>query len=638
MPTITFHPADRRADAPAGTELLAAAREAGVDIDAACGGKGTCGQCRVRVLAGELAPGDPGCLSPEETADGWVLACMARLAEKDVTVHVPDRPGRAGGKFADEEPTVHVAPHLLPTADDLSPVTVRHCLTVPPPRAGDGLGDLERLLRAMQGSLGDDRPIRCDPHALATLADAVRADGGRVTVTTWPDGPVERIAAVEPGDTTAGHLVAAVDVGTTTVAVELLDAATGRTLAIRSGYNDQISCGLDVIGRINYARRPDRLDELRRRGVESVNGLLSKAAADAGRAAADIDAVTLSGNTTMTHLLLGLPPEHIRLDPYTPTVLDVPAVTASQAGLAARPTAPVAFSPCVGSYVGGDITAGLLCTEIAAGCDELCLFVDIGTNGELAVGNAEFLLGCACSAGPAFEGGGIGCGMRAAAGAIEKVAVEPETATPAVETIGDVAPAGICGSGMIDLLANLFAAGWLDPAGKLNRERPSEAIRVDGRRARYVLASAAEAADGEPIAIDEADIENILRAKAAIYAGASLMLAQLGLGFDDVTHVYIAGGFGRFLNLDQALVLGLVPDLPRERFRFLGNASLAGSHMAAMSAEHRRRQRDLADRMTYLDLSTDPTYMDQYTAALFLPHTDPTRFPTVARRLKDARP
>jgi uncharacterized 2Fe-2S/4Fe-4S cluster protein (DUF4445 family) len=282
--------------------------------------------------------------------------------------------------------------------------------------------------------------------------------------------------------------------------------------------------------------------------------------------------------------------------------------------------------------VGGDITAGILCTDLATATEEVNLFIDIGTNGEIVLGNSSFLMTCACSAGPAFEGSGIECGMRASTGAIEKVQVDPATGLARYSTVGNVPPRGICGSGMIDLVAQLFLTGWIDAAGKFDRVRPCAAIRIEGRRASYTLAAAGESGTGKPILVTEIDIENILRTKASIYAACALMLSQVGLRFEDLRHIYIAGGFGRFLDLENATVIGLVPDLPRERFRYIGNSSLMGSYMVVVSQDYRQRQLELAQRMTYLELNTDPAYMEQYTGALFLPHTDPTRFPSVTAR------
>jgi uncharacterized 2Fe-2S/4Fe-4S cluster protein (DUF4445 family) len=337
----------------------------------------------------------------------------------------------------------------------------------------------------------------------------------------------------------------------------------------------------------------------------------------------------ISGNTTMLHLLLGLNPEYIRIEPYTPTIMKSLYLTAAEVGVEINPDSWICLSPCVGSYVGGDITAGLLCTDLATDSTEVNLFIDIGTNGEIVIGNCDFLMACACSAGPAFEGGGIDCGMRASLGAIERVDVDAATGTCRYWTVGGTRPLGICGSGMIGLLADLFLTGWIDSAGKLNRAIPSPAIEIVGRNAYYILVPAEKSGTGKALRINESDIENIIRTKAAIYSACALMLKQVDLTFDDLSCIYIAGGFGRFLDLDKATVLGLIPDLPREKFKYIGNSSLMGSYMTLISRDYYLRQIELANRMTYIELSTDPAYMDQYTAALFLPHTDATRFPTV---------
>jgi uncharacterized 2Fe-2S/4Fe-4S cluster protein (DUF4445 family) len=446
------------------------------------------------------------------------------------------------------------------------------------------------------------------------------------------------VIRVEPGDQTTRHYGIAVDIGTTTVSVQLVNLTLATIEGTRSDYNDQIACGLDVISRINYARRADRLEDLRQRVLATINRLILQVTEAAGVDPIDVDNAVVSGNTTMMHLLLGLPPEYIRLAPYTPTIMESPYLSAAEVGIAINPESWICFSPSVGSYVGGDITAGMLCTDLATDTPDVNLFIDIGTNGELVVGNNEFLLTCACSAGPAFEGGGIECGMRAALGAIERVEVDPDTGVPLYWTIGNVRPKGICGSGMIALLADLLKTGWLDAAGKLNRTRSSPAIQAEGRHARYVLAQASESGANKAITISEQDIDNIVRAKAAIYAACSLLMEQAGMTFDDLANVYIGGGFGRFLNLEKAVIIGLVPDLPREKFHYIGNSSLLGSFIALVSQEYRQRQLDLARRMTYVDLSSESRYMDQYTSALFLPHTDPERFPSVQALIRTCKP
>lgn len=637
MPSITFQPSGKRIEVPARTELLDAARQAGVEVDASCGGRGTCGKCMVRVVAGQVdANPSLGLLPATAVADGYVLACRTHVPETDLTVEIPGALGRQGAQIAAGDETALVRGDLLPRNWDYDTLSVKWCVTVPAPRREDGLSDLDRLTRRIQKDWG---PVELDYplSVIRALAETLRAQAGVVTVTLIRTTGRIHVIRVEPGDQTMKHYGIAVDVGTTTVSVQLVNLTVASIEGTRSDYNDQIACGLDVISRINYARRADRLAELRQRVLATINRLILQVAEAGGVSAADIGNAVVSGNTTMVHLLLGLQPEYIRLDPYTPTVLEVPYLAAAEVGLVINPESWIHFSPGVGSYVGGDITAGMLCTDLATDTADVNLFIDIGTNGELVVGNNEFLLTCACSAGPAFEGGGIDCGMRAALGAIERVEVDPATGVPLYWTIGNVRPKGICGSGMIALLADLLKTGWLDAAGKLDRARPSPAIRIEGRHASYILAPEGESGLAKAITINEVDIENIIRAKAAIYAACALLLEHAGLTFGDLANVYIGGGFGRFLNLEKAVMIGLIPDLPREKFHYIGNSSLMGSYIVLVSQDYRQRQLDLARRMTYVDLSSDPKYMDQYTSALFLPHTDPDQFPNVHARIRPCR-
>ncbi len=636
MPTLTFHPSGKSVEADPGSLLLDAARAAGIDLDAPCGGKGVCGKCIVRVSDGQVESDGLSGVTAHMAAEGYVLACKTRVGLGPATIEVRQDAARETGKFSDGDEMYLIQSELLPQQWDYGPLAVKWMVQVPPPQPEDGLSDFDRLTRAIQRDWGK-QDVLCSLRILRELADALRGEGGLVTVTLVFDEANLHIIRIEPGNRTTRHYGIAVDVGTTTVAVQLINLTVAKVMATRTTYNGQIPCGLDVISRINYARTPERLEELRRRVLTTANELIAQASEACDVAPEEITNAVFSANTTMTHLLLGMQPEYIRLAPYTPTVMEIPYLTANEVGVAINPDSWICFSPNNGSYVGGDITAGLLCTDLAAHAEGIALFLDIGTNGELVVGNRDFLLSCACSAGPAFEGGGIECGMRAAGGAIERVEVDPDTGVARYGTIGGLPPLGICGSGMIDLLANLFLSGWMDPAGKLARDRSSPAIRMEGKRAVYTLVAAAQSGTGAPITISELDIDNILRAKGAIYSACTLLMNQIGIEAGDMTLVYIAGGFGRFLPLDRAIVLGLLPDIPRDRFRFIGNSSLTGSYMVAVSQDFRRRQLDLARRMTYIDLSNAPGYMDEYMSALFLPHTDIARFPSVAAAMERRR-
>jgi uncharacterized 2Fe-2S/4Fe-4S cluster protein (DUF4445 family) len=631
MPFVTFLPQNIRVEAASGASLLDAAHEAGAILDAECGGEGVCGKCRVRIVSGPIPPGSADFLPQNLLDAGCILACKAALGDEDLIVETTAA-SRGQGQFAEDA----VDEAAVPDRALSRPLAQRFHLAVPPAAPEDGLADADRFAVALGKALPEcvgrapDIPL----PVLRTLAQTLRREDGRVSATLALRGENARIIDISPGHDARSLLGAAVDIGTTSVTVSLLDLQSGARLASQSDFNAQISRGLDVISRINYAARPERLEELRRLVLDTINRLVREAAASKGFAPEDIVAAVLAGNTVMSHLVLGLPPEHIRLEPYTPTVREFPTFIAEALGLCMHPRAEIFLSPCVGSYVGGDIVSGLLTTNLAGDASDpeaMELFLDIGTNGELAVGGADFLMTCACSAGPAFEGGGVSCGMPAGAGAVERISIDPQTGALALSVIGGGAPKGLCGSGMISLIAELFRAGLLDPAGKFDRSGASPRIRVDGRRAVFTLAEAAESATDAPLVVNETDVENLIRAKAAIYCACDLLLTHIGLTFDDVATFSIAGGFGRFLNLEDAVTIGLLPDVDRAKFRFLGNACLTGARLALLSEDRRAKQIELARSMTYAELMTSPEYMDGYTAALFLPHTDGTRFPSVKK-------
>jgi uncharacterized 2Fe-2S/4Fe-4S cluster protein (DUF4445 family) len=629
MPLITFVPGGKTIEAQQGTELLDAVHKAGISLDASCGGEGTCGKCLVRIESGRIESAASELLTPAQVDQGFVLACKSRIIDAPAVVEIPAQSSRGTESFIDEtEVTCFEDRDSFFDKQKLDPPVSKFFLDVPNAKLQDGLSDVDRLIRAIQNRCGKQEitvPLQIIRHA----AEILRTDNGRVTATLIEHSNQIYVGALESGDRTSRQFGVAVDIGTTTVAVQLVDCKTAGMLATRTAYNDQIDCGLDVISRINYARRPERLEELRARVLKTINRLVKAVCQACDVDPREVTSAVAAGNTTMIHLLLGLSPEHIRLEPYTPTILQSLSLTAREIGIDISPETIVYIPPAIGSYVGGDITSGLLCTSIASGSEEVNLFVDIGTNGELVIGNHEFLLACACSAGPAFEGGGIECGMRAAAGAIDRVSVDPETGITAWQTIGNLKPAGICGSGMISLLADLFLTGWIDPAGKLRRDKDSPALRIEGRQARLIIVPGKDSASGKPILISEADLENIIRAKAAVYAACSLMLEQVGMDFEHLANIFVGGGFGRFLDIEKAVMIGLLPDLPRERYRYLGNSSLMGACKTLVSRKSRVHQLELCQRMTYLELNTNPAYMNQYTGALFLPHTDIDRFPSV---------
>jgi uncharacterized 2Fe-2S/4Fe-4S cluster protein (DUF4445 family) len=547
-------------------------------------------------------------------AGRFVEACQTAVGS-DIVVRVPEN--RASDMLVVGDSHL-LARNVLPTPDRLTPLYMSEKLVVPPATLEEHYSDWNRLRR----TLIEKHPGCCLSASLAVLrklAAVLRESDGEVTAGMREFAGGFHVLDITAGFAAQSPLGLAIDIGTTTVAVQLVSLASGKVLSTRTSYNLQLRRGADIISRIDYARTPERLNELRVLVLETINTLIG----ETGAKPDEIRAASIAGNTTMIHLLLGLQPKYIREAPYVPTVNPIPAFSAAEIGLAIHPEAVVECAPGVGSYVGGDITAGLLSTEIPTNRGAVFLFIDIGTNGEIVIGNADWMVACACSAGPAFEGAGIKCGMRATEGAIERVTIG-ETLT--CKVVGDGKPAGICGSGLISLLGELFKSGLVDQSGHFR----------DGSSS-FLIESAQHTASGQDLVITTSDIENLIRTKAAIYAACTLILDNVGLKLADISRVFIAGGFGRYLRIPDAIRIGMLPDLPLRRFSYIGNSALTGAYIALLSRKHRRKLAEIAAQLTYVDLSSDPRFMDAYVKAMFLPHTDANQFPSLAAEIENHR-
>jgi uncharacterized 2Fe-2S/4Fe-4S cluster protein (DUF4445 family) len=630
---VAFLPGGEMAQVASGTSLLDAAAAAGVELDAPCGGQGRCGRCKVSVRGEGLERRDNARLPAAEVAAGAALACQTYVTAP-VEVTVPLRP--------DEEvrPHGHAAaqPEMLPVSCDWrqNPAVRTFCMQIEPPSLADNTSDLDRLRRELARQHGID-DLRAELPMVKDLGRRLREADWRVCLTLemrdWVYGSYlpPRLIDVRPTSEPGFNYGLAVDVGTTSVVAYLVDFTTARVTDSSSAYNKQIACGEDVISRIVYSKRKGGLERLQRLVVETINELIAKLEARTGVRGSDIHEVSVAGNTTMTHLLLGLDPRYLREEPYIPTISVPPKLIAAEVGLNVNPAARVHAMPAVGSYVGGDITAGVISSGLFA-ADRLTLFIDIGTNGEIVLGTKEWLIACACSAGPAFEGGGVSDGMRASSGAIEDVWVNAETYEPTFRTIDDAPAVGICGSGLIDLLGELFTTGVVDRSGRIDRRLAdvTPRVRTNGNGvAQYVVAFDHEAGADHDIVLTESDVTSLMRAKAAIYAGYSVLCRSVGVQLDQVEQILIGGAFGQYLDVEKAIRIGLLPDLPVERFHFLGNTSVMGAYTALLCVNMRHDVLDVAAKMTYLELSADNTFMNDYTSALFLPHTDLDTFPTV---------
>jgi uncharacterized 2Fe-2S/4Fe-4S cluster protein (DUF4445 family) len=559
-----------------------------------------------------------GKLGQKERDKGFVLACQT-YPKEDLLIEVPKESMLAvGDKIA-----ISRSRDLFELFESfnvpVSPVVKPVCLAVPPPTIHDNISDIERLKRVLEEK--GIKGMRFSHAFVSSMAKALREADWEIIL-----GYTEDLEAVfiSNGNKYKDKYGLAVDIGTTTVVVDLVDMVDGRLIDVGSTYNSQMRYGDDVITRIIHATEGGGLSELRDAVIGDINDIISPLVERHSIEREDIESVVVAGNTTMTHLFWGLDPAPIREEPYIPTVTFFPKWKAGTAKIAASSQAPVYTVPCVASYVGGDIVAGVLASRMHRN-PEIALFMDIGTNGEIAVGNNEWLVTAACSAGPCFEGSGIRHGMRATEGAIEKVRIDPKSYEPELGVIGDAKPVGICGSGMIDAISEMFLTGVIDQKGKLARHRKTDRIREGEDGFEFVFAR-----EGRDVALTEVDIENIIRAKAAIYAGVSLLLKEVGFGLDAVERVYIAGGFGNYLNVERAVILGMLPDLPKEKFSFLGNTSITGAYLCLLSESLRREAEEVASKMTYMELSVSRGFMDEYLSALFLPHTDIGLFPTVA--------
>ena len=623
------------ATAAPGETLLETARAANVAIDAPCSGNGSCGKCRVKLLEGSVEGLQTSHITDEDYAAGWRLSCASKVTS-DVTVLVPDIASayQSRMKTADLSTGEEIA-IFTRLEEDLKAAGVAFSndfveteVAMEAPTLEDTMPDTERLTLALQDALGCQE-VRLSYPAVHKLAAVLRQSGFRVTAAgTLHDG-VMQVMDLRPFDAPQPMCGLAIDIGTTTVSAVLMDLKTGKLLAKGSGGNGPIRYGADVINRIVEQGRPGGVERLQKAIVEETLQPLTRALCrSAGVEAERILRCCVASNTTMNHLLLGVDADPVRMEPYIPTFFRWDGLKASDIRLIANPDARVVLAPNIGSYVGGDITAGTLTSRIWDK-DEFSLFIDLGTNGEIVFGNRDFMMSCACSAGPAFEGGDISCGMRATDGAVEAVTIDRETLEPVLSIVGKPGqkPVGICGSGIIDVIAELYRTSAISAKGHFVREN-RRILRDEHGMGRYVLAFSSESDTGREIAITEVDIECFIRAKGAIFSAIHIMLSSLDMDVSVLEHIYVAGGIGSGINMDNAVRIGMFPDVDRELFTYIGNSSLAGAYALTLSTAAEEKVHQLASNMTYLELSTESRYMEEFVAACFLPHTDRELFPS----------
>jgi len=630
---VTFLPQGETVHVEKGTTLLEASAKAGIYVNSICGGDGICGKCKLIVKEGDVITRPTTLLKREEIRKGYILACQAKVAG-DVVVEVPPE-SRAEGKILIDKDAQRFRALYAPLKGQVFfkyyPLIQKLYLELPPPTLQDNVSDHLRLYRGIRRKR--EIPImQTGLKIIRSLPFTMRECNWKVTATLGIRGGTVEVIQVEEGNTSDRNFAVAVDVGTSTVVAHLVNLNTFETMDAEATYNSQMIYGEEVTRRIIYAELKGG-DKLREAIVDDINNLITTLISRNNLRLNDVMAVVCAGNTAMIHFLLELDPSQIRREPYIPVCTCPPPVRAAEVGIRINPRGLLYSLPSIASWVGADITAGILATGLYQ-AEELTMLIDIGTNGEIVIGNKDWMVCCSASAGPAFEGSGVKSGMRAAEGAIEKVKISEEGKVY-YTTIGGGKPRGICGSGLIDAMAELLKSGFIDKSGRLN---PNVDTKVRSKRGEmeFVLVPSHQTATGEDIVITQADIENVLRAKAAIFAGINVLVKILDLNFSDIKRVYLAGGFGNYLDKENAVTLGLIPDIDRERIQFVGNTSILGAKMALLSKDALDTAYHISKSITYYDLITYPGYMDEFMSAKFLPHTDTSMFPSIAKVLREA--
>lgn len=628
--------------ANAGDNLLEVARSANVAIDAPCSGNGACGKCRVQLKSGELESKKTLHISDEEYQAGWRLSCCSKISA-DVNVLVPDIASayKSRMKVADLSSKEEIAIFENAKSDiQLAGIELKNSLEVVDvlmdvPSLDDTMPDNERLTRALRKYLNINR-VRIPYVVLKKLPDVLRENNFAVKCViraTSDDMYVYDIFGKDE-DVIIGGL--AIDIGTTTVSAVLINMENGEILAKSSAGNGQIRFGADVINRIVESQKPGGQKKLQDAVIkETINPMIHEMCKSAKFPKDHIYRMCVASNTTMNHLFAGINADPLRTEPYIPAFFKTNSLFASDVGVDINKDAHIIMAPNIGSYVGGDITAGTLVSQIW-NRPEFSLFIDLGTNGEIVFGNSDFMMSCACSAGPAFEGGDISCGMRATDGAIEACTIDKETMEPTYKIVGDpgTKPVGLCGSGIIDVISELYICGIINPKGKFIRE--GKRIKHDKYgMGSYILAFEEEAGSVKDVEITEVDIDNFIRAKGAIFSAIRTMLTSLDFDVSMIDDVYVAGGIGSGINMQNAVNIGMFPDIPIEKFHYIGNSSLTGAYLMLLSTPAEKKTYELAANMTYMELSTVPIYMDEFVGACFIPHTDTSMFPTVMEEVQN---
>ena len=617
-----FQPTGNRTDVVVGKTLLDLAVEAGASIESLCAGSGKCGKCRAVIISGSGNVSPPNeserkALTAEELEMGVRLACQAKVvSEADVVVEIPDVSRRSHHRLLARG----IEPEIT-----LNPAMKKVLVRLPPATLQDVRADDDRLLHVLEerAKVSTTVPLGIQRR----LPQALRDGDWETTVTIYRD---TELVGVDPGDTTGTLLGVAVDIGTTKMVAYLLDLTDGRVLGTESMPNPQIPFGEDVMSRITYtSREEDGLGRLQKTVVDGLNDLMRKLCGGAGAETDDILEVMMVGNTAMHHIFFGIPATHLASAPYAPVVRGALSVDPGHIGVEMYPFGKVSALPNIAGFVGAD-AMGVLISSGLYDDDEVGMMIDIGTNTEIIAGNRDRLISCSAASGPAFEGAHIRHGMRASTGAVEKVWIDPADMNIHVRTVDDAPARGICGSGIVDALAQMFKAGVMSETGKLAEPTRENHVREasDGKR-EFVLVSADDAEGGREVTVAQSDIQEIQLAKAAIFTGVSTLMRKLGVRCADLRTIYAAGAFGTYVDAESAITLGMYPDVPPERIKFVGNAAGSGARMALKSVEARDLAERLSRKVEYVELAAEKDFQTEFAKAMFIPHRDVSRFPSM---------
>ncbi len=624
--TVLFQPSGLRVEVSEGKTLLDAARQAGLYLSSICGGDGYCGKCRVTVNDGQCEGKPTTLLTQDDIRQGVVLACQTTVLS-DMTITIPKSHALQANQILMGGDTSHFSKlegEVPVEAFEYNPLVKKIYIEMSEPTVEDHTADHERLNVAIQNYIGKDVSVlQMGYRILQELPKILKKSDYKVTVTMAFRGGTTELVQVEPGDCSGTNYAVAVDIGTTTVVAHLMDVSDGSTVDTEAKYNSQINFGEDYIRRIIYGEENDAFGELQAKIVKDVNDLIVTLAERNKISLPNITAVICSGNTAMTHFLLNLDSTRIRREPYVATAGFVPPIRAAETGIQINKRGLLYCMPSVAAYVGGDIVAGVLATRFNS-MPGIALFVDIGTNGEVVLGNSDWMMCASSSAGPAFEGSGVRHGMRAGAGAIEKFKMTPDGKIE-YDTIGDAHPIGICGSGLLDVLAELFINGIIDRTGRFQVGDDARLCEgQDGLQFTLVPVNG----EHHEVVITQADIDNLIRSKAGVFASIKVLMDSTQTKPEELSAIYLAGGFGNYLNVERAVTIGLLPDISPEKIFFVGNTSIAGAKTALLSREAYVVTENIAKAMTYSDLMSHPDYMEEFIKANFLPHTDLSLFPS----------